>query len=102
MVVGNIVSQTENDGISLYDGSVISGNVEKNTITAAGGNGIMLNSKCTVGSIQVNTLSNVTGAGIKLYAQSEVKDSIGKNQITGCQGREILVGKDCKVKDLAQ
>ena len=62
----------------------------------------MLNSKCTVGSIQANTLSNVTGAGIKLYAQSEVKDSIGKNQITGCQGREILVGKDCKVKDLAQ
>src|SRR5699024_3014593 len=85
-VTNNIISNTSNDGISLFNGA--NGIIKGNTITNATGNGI--NIENASGEFTDNTINTTKKAGIRVN-KSTTKSYVTYNRITNCVTSGILV-----------
>ena len=90
-LMGNNVSFTGKNGITLNSGASLNGSIEHNYISDCGANAVALSSSSTVEGISSNKVTACSGSGIYLASSSKVNGEIKDNNISDCKTDSVYL-----------
>lgn len=84
-IANNTLNKATEDGIKIYNGCKVTGDISNNTLKDAKNYGIFVQKKCTISAITGNTITNGIKSGIKIYDGSTATKNISNNKITNVE-----------------
>ena len=97
-ITSNTITAPGRDGLSVFAGSVVTGNIAGNVISQSGEHGISLSESVVRGSVYNNKITKAKKTGINIYTSATVSGNINNNTISTSSTNGINVGNGSKVQ----